>query len=236
MRYLFYILLLIVVIACSKKNIETWQGEHYVYFTEKESLFYGNDESISSDSINVSFFFYINDVIQYPLEVALTGQLLEEDTPFKVVADKEKTTLPENLYEIPDYFIFGKGQVKDTIYITLKNDPILKMKRFDLKLDIVKEGDILTHKGKNASRLLKVSDIVEKPDWWLENPIEWYYLGEFSAKKYKKFMEVTGAESLDLNNLAEARLLTLEFQHWLDSQDPKILDEDGNEMSTEIIG
>lgn len=78
--------------------------------------------------------------------------------------------------------------------------------------------------------------MVEKPDWWLENPIEWYYLGTFTAKKYEKFMEATGVSSLDLNDLAEVRLLTLEFQNWLDRQDPKILDEDGNEMKTEIIG
>lgn len=235
MRYLFYIILLTIVFACSKKDIETWKGEHYVYFTESEDLFYGN-ESVTSDSLNVSFFFYIEDVIQYPLEVALIGQLLSEDTPFKVVADKEKTTLPENLYEMPEHFTFGKGQLKDTIYVTLKNDPILKTNKFDLKLDIVKEGSMLTHKGKNATRLLKVSDMVEKPDWWLENPIEWYYLGTFTAKKYEKFMEATGVSSLDLNDLAEVRLLTLEFQNWLDRQDPKILDEDGNEMKTEIIG
>lgn len=49
-------------------------------------------------------------------------------------------------------------------------------------------------------------------------------------------MEATGVSSLDLNDLAEVRLLTLEFQNWLDRQDPKILDEDGNEMKTEIIG
>lgn len=235
MRYLFYILLPLAIVACSKEDIETWKGEHYVYFTEEEKKFYGN-EITSSDSINISFFFYRDDVIQYPLEVGLTGQLLSEDTPFKVVADKEKTTLPENLYELPDLFYFSKGQVKDTIYITLKNDLMLKDKSYNLKLDIVKHGETSTHNGKNASRLLLVSDIVKKPTWWIENPIEWYYLGEFSRKKYELFMEVTGAEALDLNNLSEARLLTLEFQYWLDKQNPKILEENGNEMKTEIIG
>ncbi len=235
MRYLFCILLLSIVVGCNKKNIEIWQGEHYVYFTEEEDKFYGN-EITSCDSINISFFFYKNDVIQYPLEVALTGQLLSEDTPFKVVADKGKTTLPESLYELPDFFYFRKGLIKDTIYVTLKNDSILKDKRYDLKLDIVEQGKILTHNGKNASRLLLISDIVEKPFWWVENPVEWYYLGEFSRKKYELFMEVTGAEALNLDDLSEARLLTLEFQHWLDKQNPKILEDNGNEMKTEIIG
>ncbi len=235
MKYLFYILLVWIAIGCSKKNIAIWEGEHYVYFTEEESKS-SSDEISPSDSISVSFFFYLEDEIQYPLEVGLTGQLLEKDTPFKVVVDKEKSNLPENLYSLPNQFIFGKGQVKDTIYIALKNDPILQDKKYDLKLDIVQDGTMLTHKGKNGSRLLKVSDIAEKPSWWLDNPIKYRYLGEYSRKKYELFMKVTGESELNLDDLGKVRRLTLKFQHWLDSQEPKILDEDGNEMTTEIIG
>lgn len=235
MKYLSYIILFLVLVSCDRRNIETWEGGNYVYFTEEEKLFYGNKSTVT-DSIDVSFFFYLDDVIEYPLEVALTGNFLSEDTPFKVVVNKEKSNLPENLYEIPDHFIFNKGQLKDTIYITLRKDPILKTKKFDLQLQIVKYGNISSHKGKNATRLLKVSDIAVRPIWWIENPIEWYYLGTYSAKKYRLFKEVIGVEALDLNNLAEARLLTLEFQQWLDRQEPKIIDEDGNPMKTEIIG
>lgn len=233
MKYLFYIFLFLTVIACDKKGIEVWDGEHYVYFTEKEDE---NGNSVPVDSINISFFFYIEDVISYPLEVALTGEPLDEDTPFKVVVDKEKSNLPEALYDFPEHFMFSKGQVKDTIYVDLKNDPILKEKEYSLKLDIVGEEMMLSHKGKNGSRLLKISDIAVRPEWWVEDPIEMYYLGKYSAKKYIYFMQVTNATKLDLENLSEARLLTLEFQHWLDNQNPKIMDEDNNPMKTEVIG
>ncbi len=234
MKFLSYVVVFLMLVSCDKKNIETWEGGNFVYFTEEE-LLYGNESTVA-DSIDVSFFFYLDDVIDFPLEVALTGELLSEDTPFKVVVNKEKSNLPENLYEIPDHFIFNKDQLKDTIYVTLKKDPILKEKKYDLQLEIVKYGNISSHKGKNATRLLKVSDIAVRPTWWVENPIEWYYLGTYSAKKYKLFKEITKAESLDLNDLGKARLLCLEFQQWLDNQDPKIIDEDGNPMKTEVIG
>lgn len=234
MKYLSYILLLLIVAACSKKNIETWEGEHYVYFALNED---NNESNSAVDSIDLSFFFYLEDEIEYPLEVALTGQLLEEDTPFKVVVDKEKTTLPEDLYELPELYTFSKGQVKDTITIKLKNSSILKDNKYRLKIDIVDYDRMLTHKGKNGSRRFSVSDIAIRPTWWSEGGmIEEYYLGEYSKTKYEKFMEVTKVNELDLDNLAEARLLVLEFQHWLDDQNPKIKDEDGNDMSTKIIG
>lgn len=235
MKYLFYILLLSVVVACNKKDIETWTGEHYVYFTIPEKGSSGDKNNVA-DSIDVSFFFYLEDEIEYALEVGLTGQLLSEDTPFKVVVDTDKSNLPDDLYVLPELFTFGKGQVKDTIRIKLKNSSILKDKKYDLKLDIVNYGNMLTHKGRNGSRLFKVSDIANRPTWWVEDPIEEYYLGKYSRKKYEYFMQVTGATELDLNDLAKARLLTLEFQHWLDNQKPKIIDEDGNEMETKIIG
>lgn len=233
MKYLFCIFLFLTVMACDKKGIEVWNGEHYVYFTEKED---DNGNNIPADSISISFFFYIENAISYPLEVALTGKPLDEDVPFKVVVDKEKSNLPEALYNLPEHFVFSKGQVKDTIYVDLKNDATLKEKEYSLKLDIVSEGMMLSHKGKNGSRLLKVSDIAVRPDWWVEDPIEKYYLGKYSAKKYTYFMKATGAIKLNLKDLSEARLLTLEFQHWLDNQNPKIIDEDDNPMKTEVIG
>lgn len=235
MKYIVYILLLIIIVSCKKEGLEVWGGSHYIYFPEKENLAFGN-EDVSTDSINVSFFFYLEDEIEYPLEVALTGAPLEENTSFKIAVDKENTTLSENLYELPEYYIFKKNQVKDTIFVKLRNDPSLYDKAFDLKLDIVPTAELQIHGGKSSSRLLKVSDIAIKPEWWLENPIEWYFLGSYSRKKYELFMEVTGVSTLDLNDMGKVRLLTLEFQHWLDQQNPIVLDEDGNPMKTEIIG
>lgn len=236
MKYFYIILAILTLAACDKYGIDTWTGEHYVYFTTPEDVDSAN-ETLLADSLDISFFFYLEDEIRYPLEVGLTGQVFSEDTPFKVVVDEKNSTLPENLYDLPDHYLFGKGQMKDTIYVTLKNDPFLHDTKCYLKLDIVSNDKVLSHNGKNGSRILMASDIAVKPDWWVTNPIEWWYLGDYSRKKYELFMQVTGETRLDLNNLSKARLLTLQFQHWLDDQNPKIMEEDGKTpMQTQIIG
>ncbi|MEG1738193.1 MAG: DUF4843 domain-containing protein [Odoribacter sp.] len=232
MKPLFYILslTLLLLAACSEEQITSYNDEHFVYFVTNEEA-----EEVA-DSTNVSFFFYSEDDIRYPLVVGLTGQPFEKDTKFRVEVDKEKTDLPKNLYDLPETFTFAANQVQDTVYVSLKNNAILQNKRYTLKIDIVDYEGIRTHRGKNGQRTLKVSDIAEKPDWWVENPIEWNYLGIYSRKKYELFLQVTGVGNLKGMDLGKVRILTLEFQHWLDSQNPKILDEDGNEMKTEIIG
>lgn len=235
MKYLYGLLIILAIAACDKKEIETWAGEHYVYFTTPEDV--DPDDVSLADSIDISFFFYLEDKIQYPLEVGLTGKPFDEDVPFKVVVDEEKSNLPSDLYDLPEYFTFRKGRVKDTIYVTLKNDRLLLEQKYNLKLNIVSNDKVLTHKGKNASRLLLVSDIAVRPSWWVTDPIEWWYLGDYSRKKYELFMQVTGESQLDLNNLGKARLLTLQFQHWLDRQNPRIMEEDGKTpMTTRVIG
>lgn len=231
MKYLSYILLLMIGLsACDKKEIPTWADERYVYFsTDKE-------KPAVSDSTVISFFFYPEDDIQYPVEVEIAGKLPEKDMEFKVVVDEEKSNLPARLYDIPETFVFHCNRVKDTIYIGLKNDLVLLEQQYALTLRIVSAGGLAAPGDIRGRRLLKICDIAEQPAWWVENPIEWFYLGTYSRKKYEKFREATGINDLTGMDLGKVRLLTLQFQHWLDNQNPKIIDEDGNEMKTQIIG
>lgn len=231
MKYFVCILVIIAGLsACDKKEIPTWADERYVYFTTDK------EKSAVSDSTIISFFFYLEDDIQYPVEVAIAGKLLEKDIEFKVAVDEEKSNLPARLYDVPETFVFHRNRVKDTICIGLKNDPILLEQQYALTLRIISTGSLAAPGDLHGWRLLKVCDIAERPAWWVENPIEWFYLGTYSRKKYEKFMEVTGIYDLTGMDLGKVRLLTLQFQHWLDDQNPKIIDEDGNEMKTQIIG
>ena len=222
------------VASCEKKEIELYGTDRYVYFTFDKGGFY--DSNLTTDSTMVSFFFYMEDDIQFPIEVGLTGKPLDKPATFKVVADKEKSDLPEELYEVPETFEFAAGQVKDTIHIRLKNDPRLLERIYTLKIEIVDNENFKTHGGVNARRFLKVSDIAEKPDWWTENPIEWNYLGEYSRKKYELFMKATGINSLKGMDEGMIRVYSLKFKRWLENQNPAIIDEDGNPMTVEVIG
>ena len=228
------LLIAICVASCEKKEIEVYGTDRYVYFTTAEHGFH--DTNFTTDSTNVSFFFYLEDDIQYPLEVGLTGTPLDQPARFKVTANLKDSDLPTELYEIPETFEFGAGQVKDTIYIRLKNDPRLLERQYTLKVEILDNENFKSHHGINARRILKVSDIAEKPDWWTENPIEWYYLGEYSRKKYELFMRATGISSLENMDEGMIRVYSLKFKHWLENQNPAIIDEDGNPMTVEVIG
>ena len=101
MKYFVCILVIIAGLsACDKKEIPTWADERYVYFTtDKEKL-------AVSDSTIISFFFYLEDEIQYPVEVAIAGKLPEKDMEFKVVVDEKKSNLPARLYDLPETFVF----------------------------------------------------------------------------------------------------------------------------------
>ena len=222
------------IASCEKKEIELYGTDRYVYFTTEEEGFH--ETNANSDSTNISFFFYIEDDIQYPLEVGLTGAPLDKPATFKVVADTEKSDLPAELYEIPETFEFAAGQVLDTIHIRLKNDPRLLDRQYTLKIDIVDNENFKSHHGKNGRRILKISDIAEKPEWWTENPIEWNYLGEYSRLKYEHFMRATGISSLKGMDEGMIRVYSLKFKRYLENQDPAIIDEDGDPMSVEVIG
>lgn len=58
----------------------------------------------------------------------------------------------------------------------------------------MKQGDYLYSRA-----LISITDRLFQPDWWLvndagttENPgnsVDWYYLGEYSEKKYQMFLD-----------------------------------------------
>ena len=155
---------------------------------------------MTKDTTTVSFKMYNEgEDAEIPIEVSVYGQMQDEDLHFNVIADVERTTLPANLYVLPADCKIRKGLLTDTIYVTLKNDPILRAETKILALQVVeantvKQGDYLYSRA-----LISVTDRLFKPDWWSvndagteENPgnsVDWYYLGEYSEKKYQMFLD-----------------------------------------------
>ena len=82
---------------------------------------------MTKDTTTVSFKMYNEgEDAEIPIEVSVYGQMQDEDLHFNVIADVERTTLPANLYVLPADCKIRKGLLTDTIYVTLKNDPILR--------------------------------------------------------------------------------------------------------------
>lgn len=161
-------------------------------------LRFAND--MTKDTTTVSFRMYNEgEDAKIPIEVMVTGQIQVDDLLFDIATDQEKTTLPSHLFELPADCKIRKGFLKDTIYVTLKNDEILKTATKLLVIQVVekegvKRGDYLFSKA-----VISVTDRLFKPDWWSvndlgsethpANSVAVYYLGEYSETKYQLFLD-----------------------------------------------
>lgn len=222
--FIVWIGLLLLVSACEEKELQIYKSDSFVSFTKS-----------NSDTTVFSFFFYRDDVVEYPLIVRLTGEPREART-FKLVANKELTTLRDELYVLPEYYTFREGMLQDTIKITLKNHTDLLTNQYLLVLEL-KDGDgLFSAGGSFGQTILKVSDKAEQPDWW-DKYFTRDYLGNYSRKKFELFIQVTGEGDLGDKTAGEKRVLALKFKHWLEAQKPAIYDEDNEEeMVVTVIG
>ena len=170
------------------------------------------------------------------------------------IGSLELTTLPANLYVLPADCKIRKGLLTDTIYVTLKNDPILKTETKVLALQVVeanavKQGDYLYSRA-----LISVTDRLFKPDWWLvndagteENPgnsVDWFYLGEYSEKKYQMFLDELKKDDMvfDGKNKQVLRKYSLRLKNTLKqmnegkNKEDWVKDEHGNVITVEVAG
>ena len=147
----------LILTSCEEKGL-------LVSSNDTAYLRFAND--MTKDTTTVSFKMYNEgEDAEIPIEVSVYGQMQNEDLHFNVSADAERTTLPANLYVLPADCKIRKGLLTDTIYVTLKNDPILKTETKVLALQVVeanavKQGDYLYSRA-----LISVTDRLFKPDW-----------------------------------------------------------------------
>ena len=100
------------------------------------------------------------------LKLKCDGVWEREDREYTVSADKNFTTLPSDLYVLPEKCVFPAGQLQDTIEIVLLDGEVLKEKmcRLMLKVDeteFVKEGEV-----EFSRAIFLVSSKLIRPDWW----------------------------------------------------------------------
>lgn len=223
--------------SCTIDEIDTYGNTNYVSFVKK-----------MVDTTKFSFFFFVEDDVQYPLQVKLVGQFLAEDTEFYLEVDETKTTLNKNLFEVPEKFTFRAGQLLDTIYLRIKNSDDLLINKYVLQLNIKSGKNLASSKGPYGTAVLLVSDQTERPEWWTltypqgpdgpldQASIESVYLGPFSREKYEAFIEATGVHDLTGKTLDQIRSYSLQFLYWLKEQDPPREEANGESIKIPIIG
>lgn len=218
-----YILSIILTLsafwACSEKDIEMFTGDVvYISFTK----------DASKDSSVYTFQTYPSGEIVVEVPVRVWGHWLTESRVFTVSADPDSTNLPATAYELPEKCEFSPGQELDTIKIKfLNNFEDLQNKSFRLLLRIDENDNV--KQGEYAYRRAKfyVSDRLEKPTWWSRNDntesnpfniVELVYLGKYSEKKYKLFLDRLAEDnaSFDGENMLVLKKYALRLKYWLE--------------------
>ena len=178
--------------SCDRKGIEEFSDN-------KVFLSFVADATV--DSTVLSFRTYNEDRVSVEIPIRTKGKWLTENRAVSVSADPKLTTLPAELYELPEKCEFSAGQELDTITVTFLNDPRLAEKayRFVLQIDESEEVKVAAD-VKYQRAIFQVSDKLERPKWWTEldggysgdpifNVAEAYYLGSYSETKYIMFLE-----------------------------------------------
>lgn len=216
--------------SCSYEKLTEYnENESYIYFSK----------SIESDSIMLSFFFHAGDQVKLPFEMSVSGLVPKQDIIYTVSAYGKGTDADPKLYDIPQSFTFRAGQTKDTAYIVFNNAPELKTQSYRLTLQIDAGKDYLL--GPKVKRMARIwlMDKPSRPDWWEEGGrVEIAFLGKYSVKKYRLFMEVTGVSDLSEKNSSQKRLLALRFKKYLKEEEKAgrpVMDEENNEKMTVTV-
>lgn len=189
-----------------------------------------------------------------PIEVSIRGKVQEADLPFTISVDEKRTTLPQELYILPEACKIRKGMLTDTIYVTLKNDPVLKSESRILALQINEDENVRQGDSYYSRALISVTDRLFKPAWWSvndagteQNPgnsADWYYLGEYSQRKYELFLEVLKEDNVifDGKNKQLLRLYALKLKNKLKEmnagkpEEEWVKDENGMIITVPVAG
>ena len=178
-------------ISCEEKGLMVNDNDvSYIIFAK----------DMTKDTTTVSFKVYNEgEVPEIPLEVSVYGKVQDKDLKFSVSVDKDRTTLPANLYELPTECLIEKGQLTGSAYIKLKNSEILSTNTLILALKIDEKEEVREGARQYSRAIIAVTDRLFKPSWWSVadtggadtplNSVEEYYLGIYLEDKYKMFLD-----------------------------------------------
>ncbi|TCC94685.1 DUF4843 domain-containing protein [Pedobacter hiemivivus] len=221
---------LIGITSCKRNEIQPYNGDRYLQFVDKYT-----------DTIPVSFFLYPNkNEFQIKLPVKMVGIKTTENLSFSINVDAKATTAFPSLFNLDLKGTFKKGQARDTIIVNVFRQADLKGKETFLVLDLVANDNFKLGEVINRRRVLRITDKISKPVWW-DATMTSTYLGTYSDKKFRTFVEVTGEGDLEIFSTEKRRDLMLEFKYYLirmkDLGTP-ILEENGSDMlgSVPLIG
>ena len=215
--------------AC-EKDLDKYTGKDYIRFS--------ND--CSEDSIQYNFGLAGKiEADRIPLEMIVSGSTPDYDRSYSVVINEATTAKEgEHFKLLSGNLVIRKGRVSDTLWLDVMNCEELKGRNLYLQLDLQENNNFsLCFPDHNICKIY-LSDIIEKPEWW----DEWQDtegLGQYTEKKFRLFVQVSGIADLGKEEYPEKREAILKFKYYLEkeaNQGNVILDEDNKPMTVAMYG
>lgn len=211
------------ITSCSEAEMQVFESKHGIYFPISEK------DKRGIDSAYVSFFQNPGkDRIIVPFKIMLIGDLLTEDTEYKLeVIDSLTTALPEE-YALPEKMLFRKGRNADTLYVTVFNKDRLSDTDVRVAFNVVENENFRAGYYNMQKIKIRFDNIIGKPLWW-DKSIELIYLGTFSVEKYQLFIRASGGEiTAEGLEAWELRKICLYMKKLIEKEG--ITEEDGSPM------
>ena len=217
---------LILFSNCKKQEMMTYNDKRYIQFTEPQI-----------DTLTVSFFLHPGKpelTVSMPLK--MVGFLTKSDFSYQIKVDDTATNALAKNYSIPSSFSFGNSRSVDTARITIKNSPELKTKEYLLAVVIVSGSDAEAGQKAYSRKLIKINDIISRPDWWDGN-VEARLLGPYTDKKFRTFIQALGMGDLTPFPPVVQSEYFRQFKYYLirlkDAGTP-VLEDDGTDMLSTV--
>ncbi|WP_294139418.1 DUF4843 domain-containing protein [uncultured Sanguibacteroides sp.] len=217
-----------MMLSCDRDDIMLYTAGDYIQFVKN-----------LVDSSTCSFLAYPDDnQLLFPVVVEVVGKPSTEDRNYKIVVADEYTNATTANYDLPASFVMKAGKVIDTCWVTFKKTDEIATRALRLSLKLEVTPDFRLGQTDRLGNIIYVSNMIAKPDWW-NSTVTNSYLGEYSDKKYRLFIQETGMADIDSDNTDELRYYTIIFKNYLLKEKDKgtpVKEENGMEMTVELIG
>lgn len=189
---------LFVLASCQERNPDLFMDISGVYFNNTS----GGLTVI--DSVDVTFVYEAEDVVEVPVRVQLLGRTAGEDRPFAVTVRSDNAQEGVD-YELPQQAVLPAGQASVDYIVRLNRTPELKNEKKMLHLQIHANE----HFDLPVNEVVQVSDTVSVLDYriyfsdmFTKAPSAWdaNLLGEFTQQKFELICKVLDVDPGDFND------------------------------------
>lgn len=229
-KIIIIVLAIITFFSCQEEKLEAYSGDNYIYFTKS-----------NTDSITFSFAYdatLTKTTVNIPVEI-ISG-IRDFDREYKVIflADESTAVEGQHFTALIGEQTIKAGNIVDTLRLEVMKTDDIDDSVVEAVFQIVDSKDFRAGFPSHSKARVQITNKLVQPQWW-DN---WHVssgLGDYSNKKYRLFIQVTGEFDLDYKNredldYSEMRTLLLQFKRWLEAN-PQT-EEDGSDMEVKVKG